>query len=137
MERSTEVEDLTRRIYDGMRRGDTDAVVGLISGQDGLVWIGTDPHEWWTGYDTVVEVFQAQLEATGGFEIVGQDPRGYREGDVGWVADQALLRMPDGTEVPIRLTAIAHREDGEWRFVQCHASIGVANQEVFGEELPT
>jgi hypothetical protein len=31
---------------------------------------------------------------------------------------------------------VLHREDGDWKFVQSHASVGVANEEAFGE-LPT
>ncbi|MGH8907603.1 MAG: nuclear transport factor 2 family protein [Egibacteraceae bacterium] len=136
MERCAEIEQLTRQIYDGMRHGDPDAVLGLIADADGIVWIGTDPKEWWTDYNALARAFHGQLEATGGFDIVG-DPRGYREGDVGWVADQASIRLPDGTEILIRLTAVAHREAGVWRFVQCHASIGVPNEEALGQELPT
>jgi len=119
-----------------MRRGDTDLILSLISTEDGLIWIGTDPDEWWTGYGQVAEVFRAQLEALGGFEIVGEDPRGYHQGDVGWVADHASVRLPDGAEIPIRLTAVARRENTRWRFVQCHASVGITNEQAFGKELP-
>lgn len=137
MRRLPEVEDLTRSIYDGLRRGDVDAVTRTISQEDGLVWIGTDPKEWWTSHETMVRVFRDQLEAMGGFDLVDADPQGYGEGDVGWVADQPALRLPDGTEVPLRITAAAHREAGLWCFVQWHVSIGVGNEEALGEDLPT
>jgi ketosteroid isomerase-like protein len=137
MKRYPEVEDLTRAIYDGMRRGDVPAVVATISGQDGLVWIGTDPAEWWTGHDTVAAVFRAQLDAIGSFDLVGGDPMGYGDGDVAWVADQPSVRLPDGGELPLRVTAVAHREADCWRFVQWHVSVGVANEDALGAELPT
>lgn len=137
MKRCTEVEELTRRIYAGMRAADLGTVTGTISQQEPLVWIGTDPQEWWTGYDTMVEVFRGQLDATGGFDIVSDDPVGLQEGDVAWVADQPALRLPDGSEIPVRITAVAHREGDGWRFVQWHASIGVGNEEALGQELPT
>jgi hypothetical protein len=31
---------------------------------------------------------------------------------------------------------VLHREEGEWKFVQSHASIGVANEQTVGR-LPT
>lgn len=136
MKRYTEVDDLMRELYDGLRRADLDTVTGTISRQDGLVWIGTDPQEWWTGHDTMVEVFRAQLEATGGFDLVGGHPVSYGDGDIAWAADQPAIRLPDGTELPTRITAVAHREDDGWRFVQFHVSFGVANEEALGAELP-
>ena len=44
--------------------------------------------------------------------------------------------LPDGTEVPFRLTAVVPA--GGWRMadpVQAHASIAVGNEEVLGTEL--
>ncbi|MGD9525775.1 nuclear transport factor 2 family protein [Pseudonocardia sp.] len=137
MKRYPEVEDLTRAIYAGMREADLADITATISTQDGLVWIGTDPAEWWTGHDTVVEVFRAQLEAIGSFDIVDGDPIGYGDGDVAWVADQPAVRLPDGTEQPLRVTGVAHCTDGGWRFVQWHVSIGVPNADAWGTELPT
>lgn len=32
-----------------------------------------------------------------------------------------------GKRVPVRMTAVLHQEDGEWKAVQTHASIGVPN----------
>ncbi len=59
----------------------------------------------------------------------------FEEGTVGWVADQGTFRMPDGTEVPFRMTVVVHREDGDWKVVQEHASIGVRNEDALGVEL--
>jgi hypothetical protein len=120
-----------------MRRGDADLVVGLLSSDRHFVLIGTDPEEWYVDRDSATRVLREQLEATGGFDIVGGDPHAYGEGDVGWVADQASIRMPDGAEVPMRVTAVARRESGNWRLVQWHASVGMTNEESFGRALPT
>jgi hypothetical protein len=51
-------------------------------------------------------------------------------------ACRAELRLPDGGELPFRITCVLHREEGEWKFVQSHASIGVANEQTVGR-LPT
>ncbi len=61
--------------------------------------------------------------------------RAYREDMVGWVADQGTSTLPDGSEVPFRLTAVFHQENGDWKLIQEHASLGVSNEEALGEEL--
>ena len=35
-----------------------------------------------------------------------------------------------GKRVPIRLTAVLHQEDGAWKALQSHASIGVPNDKM-------
>lgn len=59
----------------------------------------------------------------------------YREGSVGWVIDRASFQLPDGTEVPFRNSAVFLQENGEWKVVHVHASIGVRNEELFGEDV--
>jgi ketosteroid isomerase-like protein len=133
---SPELRDLTLRFYDAATRGDHAALATLYAA-DALL-IGTDPTEWWTGTDTIARVFQAQIEAMGGsMPIVPGDPRAYAEGAVGWAADQPRFRMPDGTEVPFRFTAVFRKEADGWKVVQQHVSIGVPNEEALGKELPT
>jgi len=39
--------------------------------------------------------------------------------------------------VPTRLTGAAIRESGVWKLIQTHISVGVANEEAIGHELPT
>lgn len=137
MEQSAEIRELYVRFCEAMASGNTEFLDRLTSRQDGTLSIGTDPAEWWVGYDKVAAVFRAQLEAVGGaMPLIVGDPQAYREGTVGWVADQPRFRLPTG-DAPFRLTCLFHQEDGEWKLVQSHASIGVANQDAFGQELPT
>jgi hypothetical protein len=35
----------------------------------------------------------------------------------------------------VRLTAVLHQEDGDWKIVQTHASIGVPNDRMFDPML--
>jgi len=50
-------------------------------------------------------------------------------GDVGWFDDRPTMRLPDGTELPLRLSGVAARVDGEWRVVQLHLSTATAVNE--------
>ncbi len=135
MERSDELRELMLRFYDAMSSGDTEFVDRHFSRDPDVRAIGTDPQEWWSG-PRVVEVFKEQLDAMGGrMPLRPGDPEAYVEGSVGWVADRGAFHLPDGMEVPVRLTAVFHQEDGQWRVVQAHASIGVGNQEAIGVDL--
>jgi ketosteroid isomerase-like protein len=136
MERSDELRDLFLGFYEALANGDVAFFDRHFSREADVRGIGTDPQEWWSG-PRVAEVFKEQIEAMGGSMVLKPgDPEAYVEGSVGWVADQATLTLPDGGELPVRFTGVLHREDGEWRFVQSHGSLGVANEESFGE-LPT
>jgi hypothetical protein len=84
---------------------------------------------------TINAVYQAQLRQMGGVSVVGSDPQAYRHGDVGWVADRPKFRLPDGCEIPIRITIVFAREDGDWNLVQQHILIGVLNQDVVDQDL--
>jgi hypothetical protein len=54
-----------------------------------------------------------------------------------WAADRPKFKLPDGTEVEVRVSLVARREGSEWRIVHWHASIGISNVEAVGQELTT
>jgi ketosteroid isomerase-like protein len=137
MERSDELRELFLRFYDALNSGDAGFFDRHFSRDADVRGIGTDPQEWWSG-SRVVEVFKEQIDAMGGsMQLKPGDPEAYAEGSVGWIADQATLALPDGGALAVRFTGVLHREDGDWKFVQSHGSIGIANEETFGEDLPT
>lgn len=124
------------RFYDALADGDVSFLDRHISTAAEVRGIGTDPEEWWAG-GRLVAVWKQQIEAMGGsMPLAPGDPEAYSEGSVGWVADRPMLKTPDG-DVQLRFTAVFRREDGEWKIVQSHGSLGVANEESFGEDLPT
>jgi SnoaL-like domain len=100
------------------------------------VYIGSDPNEWWEGLEAFVEALRAQLEAMGEMQIVSGQLQAYREGNFGWSMDRdALFRLPDGTEIPFLNTCVFLQEDGEWKLIHGHTSIGVRNEELFGVDI--
>ena len=138
MEHSDELRDLTLRFYEALNDGDFSFLERYISRQEGAVFVGTDPNEWWEGSDAFVEEMRAQSEAMGGMQAVPGQLQAYHEGNVGWAVDRgALFRLPDGTEVPFRNTLVYVQEDGEWKLVHAHTSMGVRNEEVLGEDFTT
>jgi ketosteroid isomerase-like protein len=137
MEPSTELQELYVRICQAQTDGDYPFFERCFSQQDGVVAVGTDPTEWWSGYATIAKVFKAQLQETGGFELLAGTPEARCEGSVGWVAGHPTLRLADGTEMPLRLTLVFHKEQGEWKIVHWHSSLGIANEDAIGETLTT
>lgn len=135
MNQSVELRDVVLRSYEAFAKADTSFFEGFISRREGVLIIGTDPSEWWLGHDNISRVFKAQLEEMGGINFVGGDPQAYTEGNVGWVVDHPRLRLPDGTEIPFRSTSVFVKEEGEWKLVQGHSSVGVPNEELISRAL--
>ena len=140
MEHSDDLKDLTLRFYEAAASGDLSFFDRHVSRQEGVVFVGTDPKEWYEGFDALREAAsreatRAQSETMGGMEIVARRLQAYQEGSVGWVIDRdASFRLPDGTEIPFRNTLVFRRENDEWKLVHGHSSMGVRNEEIFGED---
>ncbi len=136
MEQSDELRDLTLRFYEATTTGDLSFFDRYVSRQEEAMFLGTDPNEWWEGFEALREAMRAQSEALGGMQIVAGQLQAYREGGVGWVIDRdASFRLPDGRDIPFRSTLVFRREDGEWKLVHGHSSIGVRNEAMFGEDV--
>jgi len=135
MEQSTELKELYLRSCEAQSSGDYSFFERHFSQKDGVLAIGTDPTEWWTGYATITRVFKAQLKETGGFQILADTPQAYRDGSIGWVAGRPTLKLPDGTEIPVRLTVVFQKEQNGWKIVQWHFSIGIPNEDSISETL--
>ncbi len=137
MEQSTELKELYLRSCEAQSSGDYSFFERYFSQKDGVLAIGTDPTEWWAGYATITRVFKTQLKETGGFQILAGTPQAYSDGSIGWVAGQPILKLPDGTEMPVRLTAVFQKEQNDWKIVQWHVSAGISNKDLIGETLTT
>jgi ketosteroid isomerase-like protein len=130
MQPSIELRELVLQTYAAMANGDTTFYDQHLSRQEGVLIIGSDPNEWWAGRETILRVYEAQMQEVGGIGVVGYDPLAYSEGNVGWVADRPSFRLPDGTQVPFRSTIVFEKEDDLWKVVHQHISIGVPNDSV-------
>jgi SnoaL-like protein len=139
MERSDELRDLMLRFYEATTTGDLSFLEHHVSGQEGTVFVGTAPNEWWEGSGAFVEAMRTQSESMGeggGLQMVPGRVQAYREGNVGWAIDRdASFRLADGTEIPFRNSCVFLEEDGEWKLVHGHSSIGVSNEELFGQDV--
>jgi ketosteroid isomerase-like protein len=133
MERSTELRDHVLAGFEAFSSGDASSVGRDTSRHEGVRLIGTDPDEWFEGGEQVADVLKQEVQDTTDIEEVSpRDLDAFVEGTVGWVSGRVVWVLEDGREIPTRWTAVFHQEDGKWKMVQAHTSVGVPNQEVFG-----
>ncbi len=138
MQPSADLHDVMLRFFQAAAAGDTAFIDGSYSQEPGTLQIGTDPSEWWRGWATITGIWRSQIEALGGgMPVVVRTVEAWQEGDVGWAAANGVIRVAGQPEVPLRFTGVFHREDGAWKMVQGHGSIGVPNEEVAFGEIPT
>jgi SnoaL-like domain len=137
MERAPELQEIIAGWFESVARGDGSWLERHMSrGADALL-VGTDPGEWIEGGERVAEFLRGELEAMAGTVNVSPgEPVAFREGNVGWGITRPTLTLPDGREVRPRWSAVFHQEEGEWKAVQIHASVGITNEELLGMELP-
>lgn len=128
MRQSTEVRDAMLRFYDRLSASDVDSFDELVSQEPVALIIGTAPGEWVTERDRMKFGFEVE-----GVRIqAGDDPAGYDEGSLAWVVDEPTFFFPDESAMSTRLTAVMHQEDGRWKLVHMHVSVGVPDEEVVG-----
>jgi SnoaL-like protein len=126
MQQSAEVRDAMLRFYDRLSASDVGSFDELVSQEPATLIIGTAPGEWVTERERMRFGFEAE-----GFRIAaGEDAAGYEEGSLGWFVDEPSFVFPDGSSVDTRLTAVMHQEDGRWKLVHMHVSVGVPDEEV-------
>jgi ketosteroid isomerase-like protein len=121
MQESESVALVAKRFIDAVAAGDADATIGFHSADARALLIGTEEGEWYDQDEYAAWV----REHLGSFRIEHGPVSAYEEGSVGWLATTLTLILDDGERIETRLTAVLHREDGEWKFVQRHLSVAL------------
>ncbi len=128
MEQSIALRDLVLQYYQALSSGDIAFIENLFSQHPGVLVIGSDPNEWWAGYKTIISGHKPDLEGMSNF--IDVDIKAYTEGTVGWAASQVIMKGSDNPGIPFRITYVFHQENGSWKIVQEHVSVGVLNEEL-------
>jgi hypothetical protein len=135
VEPSAALRELTIQIAQAIGAGDVAVLERHTSRQPGVAFLGTDPDEWWTDLESLRRALAGQVEA--GIEVIPGEPLAYEEGDWGWAVDRHLRFRIGEREQPFRMSAVYRREDGVWRMVHFHSSLGVPNDAALGVTLPS
>jgi uncharacterized protein (TIGR02246 family) len=125
-----EIRAVLDQLLEAQNAGDADRIGTALSERPDAVHIGTDADEWWT----TKQIVDAVAAAGGPDEIqaVADDVDIHVQGDVAWAEGRGRFTKAGGGERPVRMTGVFVREDGQWKMVQSHASIGVPNDDIFG-----
>jgi hypothetical protein len=112
MSRSSEVRDSLLRFYELFPAGDLEELVQIIVRKDeGVLVIGTDPAQWTEDREQWIAAREAVVYAMEGLRFeAGEEPHGYEEGPMGWVADRPRAVLPDGNAISTRLSGVVRRE---------------------------
>lgn len=133
MERSDELRGIILAGFESFSSRDTSWIDRHTSRHEGALIIGTDPNEWIEGGERVAEDSTQEIQqSTAMFSSPGE-VEAFVEGTVGWASGRPVWTLEDGTEIPARWTGVFHQEDSEWKMVQGHISVGVPNEQLFGE----
>lgn len=132
MERSPELEAIIRGWFESVAAGNTRWLDQHLSRLPEVRVIGTDPREHLSGSAAYDFLREEALAMGGKVQADASDVEAFMEGTVGWGTARTTFTFPNGVTMEPRWGAVFHREDGEWKAVHVHASIGVANEEVMG-----
>jgi hypothetical protein len=131
MDGSLEVRDAVLAFYEGINAKAVERFDDIVSASPATLVIGTGPGEWVTERARLRFGFEAE-----GLTIQpGPNPTGYREGTMGWFVDEPWYGSPGGGGMRTRITGIVFEQDGRWKIVHLHVSVGVPDEEV--QELQT
>jgi uncharacterized protein (TIGR02246 family) len=114
---------------DALNKGDAERLRQTLSMRPDAVHIGTGADEWWTSQQVADGVAE---QADSGIQVVLDDASTHVVGDVAWAEIRGHFSNQAGGTRPTRETVVFVRENGGWKCVQSHASIGVPNEEIFG-----
>jgi SnoaL-like domain len=119
MEQDPELEQVMLRFYETWNAEDAAGLLEMVSDAV-FIGIGTDTADWWDGK----RLARIAEHPDDPYRVRPGEIKAYRLENVGLVADMPTFIEPDGTETPFRITLVFHEEDGGWKLVQEHISIG-------------
>jgi hypothetical protein len=130
MEQSADVRDGLLRFYERFSSADPARFAEAIAQAEGVSVIGTGPGEGHDDRDDWISTYGQMMRGEmAGTRLEAGDPRAYAEGAVGWGVDQPQFVFADGSRLPTRVTAVLHNEDGDWKILHLHFSVGVPDEQ--------
>jgi hypothetical protein len=126
-----EVRAVLAAMMEAMNTGDRDAFASFASRRFESTIIGSDPEEWVTGEQLLAALDEAMTAGGNRVRGVADETFVHVLGDVAWIEGRGRFIDPTGRECAFRQTGVLLKEDGTWKGVQWHASIGVPNEQIF------
>ncbi len=132
--RSPEIEAVFRRLWRAFVDGSEAAFSNLMSSDAGFRMILSADDQWFAGPD-FAPMFAERGRMMDVERLEFERLEAYEKHDVGWVAAEVTVTMRSGRSTTFRTTMALVIEDGVWKAIQVHTSVGVPQADVFGVEL--
>ncbi len=113
--------------FDALIKGHTDRLIKMMSLADHYVKIGTEPEEHIEGGENVRDYFQNIVTNAADIAIDYEHLDVQERETVAWFYTRQIWRLKwlgNPEELAVRLTGVLEKENGTWKFVQIHASVG-------------
>lgn len=107
----------------------------IVSDDPSVRMILASDDQWYIGGSTVASVLAQRSKLLGLQRVEFDRIEAYEAGDFGWAAAELTTAIGDNEPVVFRNTASFILDEGVWRLVQIHTSIGVPQADVYGIEL--
>jgi class 3 adenylate cyclase len=132
--RSPELEAVNRRIWMAFARADDAALRNMMVTDPAMRFLLSGDEDWLEG-DEVVPILRERSRTIEILSLEFDRLEAYEVGDFGWSACTVTTLNGDGETRSFRQTGVYAIEDGIWKAVQIHTSVGVPPQDVWGVEL--
>ena len=128
---STKFTDAYRTVteyFDALVSGDVERLTGMMSAAESFVKIGTDVNEVIEGGENALEYYRHHVGCAEDFCITFDGLDVQERDSVAWFYTRQRWRLKwcgVREELAMRMTGVLEKENGHWRFVQIHASVGM------------
>jgi ketosteroid isomerase-like protein len=122
--------DTVKNYFEALTSGDASRLIEMMSSADYYVKIGTDSGEFVEGGKNAINYYKHHVASTEDFTIEFEHLDVQERDNVAWFYTRQIWRLKwKGVyeELAMRMTGVLEKEDGMWKFVQIHASIGVSS----------
>ena len=127
-----DIQAVIEAINEALRTADAQRLDSLLSDRPGCVHIGSDPSEWFSKDQLLAGVNEAMSAGDDQVRAEIDTVDVYALGDVAWAEGRGRFVSSRREARDVRMTGVFVRDNGQWKSVQSHASIGVPNQQMFG-----
>jgi ketosteroid isomerase-like protein len=128
MQPSPELRALIEKSFRDLAAKDADAVLATFSSEPGVVFIGTDPKEWFESRADAEPVIRAVAASGDGNMPANLSIQASQEGTVGWAVYRWSGHLPDGRTLQLRGTNVFNQDGGMWKAVHSHWSVAVPDE---------
>ena len=119
--------ETVKNYFDALVAGDAQRLLEMISPADYYVKIGTDEGEFVEGGRNAIDYYQHHVASTEDFTLEFECLDVQERDTVAWFYTRQIWRLKwlgVFEELSMRMTGVLEKENGKWKFVQIHASLG-------------